>query len=446
MLRRPSFVAVFLTLLVAVTAFADPPIFDTRPYSEAKKAAEKEDRYLIVKGTAVWCGPCKRMDASTWVDPKVVEWLKRNAVAVAVDVDKQQAIKMQLGIKAMPTMIAFKGGKEVDRIVGYRSPEQFIGWLRGLESGKGSASTPRERAAPAGGRGGKVDVQARLEEARSQVASRKDAEAIESYVWLWKNMTTHEPSMAGVRGSFMAGDMKRLAARSPAARTKFTALRDEAHAAVGETRINADALDDWLVLNDVIGDEAATLIWLDRVKGDAKWKPLLDRESFRLKELLVSKERWSDFGAMVGDPMRELRQVHQISHAGRPAAANDRDERRDRVLDEVAVAGWRRSAGTLYASLLAADRSEQAQAVAIEAMSLDAEPGMVGALVEWALKAEVPRAAQSAWLDGAIAKAKASADATGSDWTTSQLGTLTELKHRLDAAMAKSKETAAAPR
>jgi len=110
--------------------------FDTRPYAEAKQAAEAEGKWFIVKATAVWCPPCQQMNAKSWPDPEVIAWIKENGIAVAVDVDREGSIAKDLGVEAMPTIIAFHQGKEVDRFVGMKSSGQLRDWLRGLPSSR----------------------------------------------------------------------------------------------------------------------------------------------------------------------------------------------------------------------------------------------------------------------------------------------------------------------
>jgi len=109
-------------------------VFDTRPYAEAKQAAEDEGKWFIVKATAVWCPPCQRMNEFSWPDPEVVAWIKENGIAVAVDVDREASIAKGLGVEAMPTIIALHQGKEVDRFVGMKGPGELRDWLRGLTS------------------------------------------------------------------------------------------------------------------------------------------------------------------------------------------------------------------------------------------------------------------------------------------------------------------------
>jgi thioredoxin 1 len=135
--------AFVLPLPFAAAAQLDdpPPVFDKRPYAGAKKAAEDANKWFIVKATAVWCAPCKMMDRTTWRDEKVVKWFEANGIVVALDVDAQQKLAEDLAIQAMPTMIAFKEGKEFDRIVGYKSAADFLGWLDGIARGEKSAST-----------------------------------------------------------------------------------------------------------------------------------------------------------------------------------------------------------------------------------------------------------------------------------------------------------------
>ncbi len=138
MIRTSSVVLALVLALCLLLPACDssggdhPPIFDQRPYAEAKAAAEADGKLLIVKGTATWCGPCQQMDKTTWRDEQVVAWLKEHAIVVAVDVDAEQATAQELAIQAMPTMIAFKDGKEIGRIVGMLGPTQFLPWLDSL--------------------------------------------------------------------------------------------------------------------------------------------------------------------------------------------------------------------------------------------------------------------------------------------------------------------------
>lgn len=397
-----TMVAMTLCMTTNVCGLQDepPPVFDNRPYSEARNAAEEEKKWFIVKGTAEWCGPCKQMDATTWRDEKVVAWLKEHAIAVAVDVDKHKAVARDLKIRAMPTMIAFKDGKEFDRVVGYSSPADFLVWLEGMAQGKKSIEAVRERAQRPD-ESGHVNVDARRTLAR-ELAQRGDyEEAAKEYVWLWKHMLDHEPAMVGVRGSFMASEMKRLAQSSEHAMAEFRALRDNAAARIKGEKVETDDVNDWIVLNEVIGDEAATLTWFDRMKMDARWLPVIQRVSFRLDRLLLAHERWADMGKLLTDPVAQLEREELLlemtirvnrEHANVPAAQLRR-------LEHMASERFREKVGVMYASLLAAKREDDASKLVERARRTDASPEMVRWLVSTALRAEQPRDEHLTWIE-----------------------------------------------
>lgn len=67
---------------------------------------------VLVDFWATWCGPCMRQ-------APIVEELAAEGYSVGkVDVDQQPDLAGQYGVMSIPTLIVFKGGKEVHRVVG----------------------------------------------------------------------------------------------------------------------------------------------------------------------------------------------------------------------------------------------------------------------------------------------------------------------------------------
>jgi len=414
-----------------------PAVFNKQPYAEAKKAAEDGKKWFIVKATATWCAPCKQMDKTTWVDDKVIKWINTNAIAVALDVDAQPAIAKSLSVEAMPTMIAFKNGKEFDRVVGYKSGADLLAWLEGVARGEKSIEAVQQRAKPAGD--GKIDTQARMQVAQSLAQSGQFEKAAEEFVWLWQHMLEHDPAMTGVRLSFMANDMQALAKKSPVAKAKFTELRDQTGELLKKPKVSGTDLSDWLILNTIIEDQKATLDWFDGVKNQAKWTPLLTRQARILTPLLIEQSRWADIALLYPDPIAHIEQEFEFQKMiPKHEAPEGLDEQTRKMIEEMPMSSFRKTSANLYASLLTAPREKEANALADRARVLDKSTAMTQALISTALNAGQPRAAQLEWLS--------SPEQPAAKKDTSDAAAIKALRSRLESALKASEKDIPKPK
>ena len=86
----------------------DGPTFEADVLSAAQP--------VIVDFYADWCPPCRMMTPA--LERLAVEFEGKVTIG-KIDVDENQDIAIQYGVMAMPTLGMFKGGKMVDRMVGY---------------------------------------------------------------------------------------------------------------------------------------------------------------------------------------------------------------------------------------------------------------------------------------------------------------------------------------
>jgi thioredoxin 1 len=74
------------------------------------------DQPVLVDFWAVWCGPCKAI--APIVDNLAASYAGKLKVA-KVNVDQNGATPSRYGVRGIPALIFFKGGKVADQIVGY---------------------------------------------------------------------------------------------------------------------------------------------------------------------------------------------------------------------------------------------------------------------------------------------------------------------------------------
>ncbi len=91
------------------------------------ESINEKDTPVLVDFFATWCGPC-RMLAPILED--VSSELEGKAKVYKVDIDECMDIAKRFGIMSVPTMIIFKEGKEVDRLIGLRQKNQIIDALK----------------------------------------------------------------------------------------------------------------------------------------------------------------------------------------------------------------------------------------------------------------------------------------------------------------------------
>ena len=83
--------------------------------AEFKKEVLESSTPVLVDFWATWCAPCRAI--APVVEELANQYQGRVKVA-KVNIDDNQDTPQQYGIRSIPTLLLFKGGKVVDQIVG----------------------------------------------------------------------------------------------------------------------------------------------------------------------------------------------------------------------------------------------------------------------------------------------------------------------------------------
>jgi len=87
----------------------------------------KASTLVVVDFWAPWCGPCKSIAP---VLEEIAKELGGQAAIYKLNVDDHSKSAAQYNVRAIPNLVMFKGGVEVDRVVGAVPKEQLVASIR----------------------------------------------------------------------------------------------------------------------------------------------------------------------------------------------------------------------------------------------------------------------------------------------------------------------------
>ena len=77
----------------------------------------------VLRFTASWCGPCKML-------AKTLEDIDTQIPIEVIDIDENQDLAMNYGIRGVPTLVMLDGDVEVKRLVGMKMKNELSEWLK----------------------------------------------------------------------------------------------------------------------------------------------------------------------------------------------------------------------------------------------------------------------------------------------------------------------------
>ena len=87
---------------------------------------------VFVDFWAEWCGPCRMVGPAV----EQIGRIMTGKIKVAkLNVDENQEIAIKYGIRSIPSLILFKGGKEVARTIGAAPKETYLKFIENSLSG-----------------------------------------------------------------------------------------------------------------------------------------------------------------------------------------------------------------------------------------------------------------------------------------------------------------------
>lgn len=85
--------------------------------------ALSEGKLMMVDFWAEWCGPCQMLGP---VIESLAEKYEGKAVVGKVNTDEEPELAIGYQVSGIPTVIFFKDGKEIERLVGVMPPDAFV--------------------------------------------------------------------------------------------------------------------------------------------------------------------------------------------------------------------------------------------------------------------------------------------------------------------------------
>ena len=110
--------------------------FKSLTLEKAKAEALENDQLIFIDAHTSWCGPCKKMAATSFKNAEVGELFNEKFINLKIDCEADAdgpEIARMYKVKAYPTLLIIDGtGKLIKQVVGFKDEDQLIAFANSV--------------------------------------------------------------------------------------------------------------------------------------------------------------------------------------------------------------------------------------------------------------------------------------------------------------------------
>lgn len=381
--------ALLLSMLGLVGPGSEP--FRALELDAAVQAARLEKKCVLVVFGRAGAPDARKLDSTTWVEPKVREWLASKAVPIKIDVDAREDVSSKYRIHIVPTIVFLNSsGVELDRITGYVDGRAFRPEADAILNGGDPVERVRKRLV-----GHELDPHLRIDLAGALCDRGLLAESLAEYMWCWDHGLEANPAFGVDRRAFLLREILRLSRVYPPAGDALALRAHDLFERVSGCDASGSDLDDFLALDRLLQQDDRTLAAYDGIaSSEGACAAVKARLAPHVVDPMIDVQRYQEAITLLGDVGAHFKSL--------ALAFDDESKRlmRDRPNDASALIDVNRrrlriDAARLYEALLGALRYDEAESLAKRIFAFDERGATYTALVRAALRVEAHGQARS---------------------------------------------------